>query len=126
MRFRISHLLLMMVVAAIAIAVNPINSTTKNTAAIPITAFAIAPVVAAVLIFLGSSYKSSIVFGTLASALVWSVHVVECLMLTPSTELIWRYVSADIFLIIVPIHLLASLVASAVSAYVASLILEQG
>lgn len=111
----------MMLVAAVAFAVSSVAPTTTH-----IAAFAIAPFVAAVLIFLGSSYKNSIISGTLASALVWSVHVVECLMLTPSTEFMWRYVSNDIFLIIVPIHLLASLVASAVSAFVASLILEQG
>ena len=111
-------MLLLISVVAIALVARSAASESGNEALISLTVIGVAAFTTLVLIFLDTGVKNSIIFGVNASAFVLFMHIIECLLQTKTTEYAWRYISGDIYLIVAPVILIGSAIASAVSAFV--------
>ena len=125
MQFRTSHFFLIIAVIAIALTMRTVANNAKSDFVTSITALAISPFTTLIMQFLGANIKTSIGAGILSSLLVLVIVMADCLMHTPETEYMWRYISGDISLIIVPVYLVGSLLGSSVTAFLTRLAMGQ-
>ncbi len=97
MRFRISHLLLLATIVAVAFTMRNAASSAANEGIISISVIVLSIAVTTTLHSMGATPLYSILGATLASALMLILHYLECLLKSPTTEYVWRnpYFSSD-------------------------------
>ena len=129
MQFRISHILTCIFIVSTAFAVRSATSFAQDYDLILVLSVAVSSILAFMMPFLGSTIRSSIKWSILVSTIIVAIHIIECLLRTEATKYIWVYAAGGdeilIYLLFAIITLIASLVATTISATLGAFIVNQ-
>ena len=126
MRFRILHILIFILIVALALAVRSFAYFAQDLGLILIASVAISGVLAFLMAFFGSTIRNSVLWGVLASSTIIAIQIFECLFRTEASKYIWVYVSGSdevlIYFLVALFTLLASLIIAIPAAFFAAFI----